>query len=30
LFERMYHEQTLREQFLDVNGKLKEGAGEAY
>jgi RecQ family ATP-dependent DNA helicase len=30
LFERMYHEQTLREQFLDVDGKLKEGAGEAY
>ena len=30
LFERMYQEQTLREQFLDVDGKLKEGAGEAY
>jgi hypothetical protein len=26
----MYHKQTLREQFLDVDGKLKEGAGEAY
>jgi hypothetical protein len=30
LFERMYQEQALQEQFLDVEGKLKEGAGEAY
>jgi RecQ family ATP-dependent DNA helicase len=30
LFERMYQEQALREQFLDVDGKLKDGAGEAY
>jgi hypothetical protein len=30
MFERMYQEQALREQFLDVNGKLQEGAGEQY
>ncbi|KFY65432.1 hypothetical protein V496_02556, partial [Pseudogymnoascus sp. VKM F-4515 (FW-2607)] len=30
LFERMYQEQALREQFLDDNGLLKPGAGEAY
>jgi hypothetical protein len=30
LFERMYYKQTLQEQFLDVDRKLKEGAGEAY
>jgi hypothetical protein len=30
LFERMYHKQTLQEQFLNVDRKLKEGAGEAY
>ena len=30
LFERMYQEQVLREQFLDAEGKVKEGAGEVY
>ena len=26
----MYQEQALREQFLDAEGKVKEGAGEVY
>ncbi|OBT70934.1 hypothetical protein VF21_10104 [Pseudogymnoascus sp. 05NY08] len=30
LFERLYQEQALREQFLDDDGLLKPGAGEAY
>ena len=30
LFERIYQEQALREQFLDDDGLLKPGAGEAY
>ncbi|KFZ20112.1 hypothetical protein V501_00293 [Pseudogymnoascus sp. VKM F-4519 (FW-2642)] len=30
LFERLYQEQALREQFLDDDGLLKPGASEAY
>jgi hypothetical protein len=30
LFERIYQEQALREKFLDDDGLLKPGAGEAY
>ncbi|OBT70930.1 hypothetical protein VF21_10099 [Pseudogymnoascus sp. 05NY08] len=30
LFEQLYQEQALREQFLDDDGLLKPGAGEAY
>jgi hypothetical protein len=30
LFKRVYQEQALQEQFFDADGKLKDGAGEAY
>jgi RecQ family ATP-dependent DNA helicase len=30
MFQRMYQEQRLREQFLDGDGRLREGAGAQY
>ena len=30
LFEQMYQEQVLQEQFLDIDRKLKDRAGKAY
>lgn len=30
MFERLYQEQALQEQFLDDDGLLKPGAGEVY